>query len=1202
MIDSKVLLADSVSMVNTLLEDLRERYDEGGLAEQLLHVEWLTAQHAGRTGIAFKVWREDRLTQIAVAWVLSCVFIRFCEDNELIDIQIAGPGDRLQIAKDRYTEFVTKSPQKNQQSYLLEVFEEMKGFSATERLFGEHNPVWEVAPSAFGCKELLEFWWRLDETSGELRLNFADSALDTRFLGDLYQDISADVRAKYALLQTPDFVESFILDRTLDPAIDEFGLADTDLIDPACGSGHFLLGAFDRLFKAWRRAEPTANKVAHAERALAAIAGVDLNPYAVAIARFRLLIAAMNVCGIKRLVNVHDFSLRVAVGDSLLHGPTSTQQRLNVDSTMQETKHLYETEDPELLDEVLSKTYKAVVANPPYITVKDKAANASYRRRYNSCKGKYSLGVPFTERLFGLAQPGAEDAQAGFVGQITANSFMKREFGSKLVEEFLPTWDLTGIIDMSGAYIPGHGTPTIIMFARNRVPVTKTVRAVMGLRGEPSTPTVPAEGLVWTAIEKQVDEADSTTEYVRSVDWPRKRLQTHPVVFGGGADLWFRVDAASAIRVSDLSDSVGINAIPGCDPVFLGWSKFPDFSLPAEQVRVSVSGTEVRDWALSSQELAWFPYDESGWLSVDSVGQEMNWIWPQRTVLGERRTFSKKSYFEEGRPWWGWHQVTVDRLKARLSIAFAFVATHNHFVLDRGGKVFKQSAPVIKLPQGATEDDHLKLLGPLNSSVGCFWLKQVSHNKGSTVDKFGARQTTVDFENFFEFTGTQLKEFPLVDAGNTRLAEYLDRQSEEVKSLLPQKYGTNESPNAKALAEATQKAQETRRLLVAAQESLDWRTMHDYGLIETDLSENVDSLTPIQLGERAFEIVLARRVAAGLEETTWFKRHGSTPVTELPDHWSDEYRNLVEQRIAAIEADPAGVGFIEKPEFKRRWNWESWHDLQANALREWLIDAIENLPVWRNGSIVSVSRITQTALTNVEGFGDVAELYAGADVSVPKLVGELLASEAAPYVAGLRLKPSGMRKRAVWEKTWELQRHEDRIDSRSKLESDDPNYLTETEAAELKAEQIGTIDKPPVYSSADMVPTAWKHRGKLDVPKERFIFYPDAQATDGDTSPLFGWAGWNHAEQGRALAEIYVQRKPDTNQETLTALLAGIWELVPWVKQWHNEPDPQGRRNGDQLESFVQREISTLGLTIENVTGWAPPPKTKSSKTRATSK
>ena len=61
-----------------------------------------------------------------------------------------------------------------------------------------------------------------------------------------------------------------------------------------------------------------------------------------------------------------------------------------------------------------------------------------------------------------------------------------------------------------------------------------------------------------------------------------------------------------------------------------------------------------------------------------------------------------------------------------LTIAFADVATHNHFVLDRGGKVFNRHAPVIKLPKDASEADHLGLLGLLNSSMACFWLKQVS--------------------------------------------------------------------------------------------------------------------------------------------------------------------------------------------------------------------------------------------------------------------------------------------------------------------------------------------------------------------------------------------------------------------------------------------------------------------------------------------
>ena len=69
--------------------------------------------------------------------------------------------------------------------------------------------------------------------------------------------------------------------------------------------------------------------------------------------------------------------------------------------------------------------------------------------------------------------------------------------------------------------------------------------------------------------------------------------------------------------------------------------------------------------------------------------------------------------------------VPKGRARTPLSIVFAFVATHNHFVLDRGGKVFNRSAPVIKLPPNATEDDHLALLGLLNSSTACFWMKQV---------------------------------------------------------------------------------------------------------------------------------------------------------------------------------------------------------------------------------------------------------------------------------------------------------------------------------------------------------------------------------------------------------------------------------------------------------------------------------------------
>ena len=140
----------------------------------------------------------------------------------------------------------------------------------------------------------------------------------TRFLGDLYQELSERAKKKYALLQTPVFVEEFILDRTLTPAIDEFGLEKVRMIDPTCGSGHFLLGGFARLFDLWSRRE--SNEIVAAQKALDGVWGVDINPFAVAIARFRLIVAAVQACGIKRLKQAPGWKIHLATGDSLLFG------------------------------------------------------------------------------------------------------------------------------------------------------------------------------------------------------------------------------------------------------------------------------------------------------------------------------------------------------------------------------------------------------------------------------------------------------------------------------------------------------------------------------------------------------------------------------------------------------------------------------------------------------------------------------------------------------------------------------------------------------------------------------------------------------------------------------------------------------------------------------------------------------------------
>ena len=138
---------------------------------------------------------------------------------------------------------------------------------------------------------------------------------------------------------------------------------------------------------------------------------------------------------------------------------------------------------------------------------------------------------------------------------------MKREFGKKLIEEFFAGRDgargvdLTHVIDTAGAYIPGHGTPTVILFGRNRTPVAKTIRAVMGIRGEPCTPDDPAQGLVWSAIVAQIDQPGSQSEFVSVADSPRELFHKHPWSIGGGgaAELKEQLEKQLQSRLEELS-------------------------------------------------------------------------------------------------------------------------------------------------------------------------------------------------------------------------------------------------------------------------------------------------------------------------------------------------------------------------------------------------------------------------------------------------------------------------------------------------------------------------------------------------------------------------------------------------------------------------------------------------------------------------
>ncbi|MGH2361614.1 MAG: BREX-2 system adenine-specific DNA-methyltransferase PglX, partial [bacterium] len=708
----------------------------------------------------------------------------------------------------------------------------------------------------------------------------------------------------------------------------------------------------------------------------------------------------------------------------LLHGRGAPGVQLQAeirDGELREPEpHTFRTEDVKKFisscDLLGRSSYHVVVGNPPYITVKDKRENENYRA-YSACSGKYALSVPFTQLFFRLAiRTHGPDRDAGFIGQITANSFMKREFGKKLIEEFFPSVDLSHVIDTSGAYIPGHGTPTVILIGRNRAArQARNIRVVLGVRGEPSQPANPSKGLVWSAIVEQVDKPGSESAWISVEDADRTSLATFPwsLTGGGASTILARLDEHSQKIHNLLNRPIGFASFPGQDEAFfLSKEWFNQHEIPRAMRRALVVGEVVRDWYVNCDQYALVPYSLNQ--AVVPFDLSTSWgrhLWTMRRVLGSTTSFGGQTRADSAEPWWTWYRWVPERYRTPLSIAFAFVATHNHFVLDRGGKVFNRSAPVIKLPEGASEDDHLTLLGALNSSTACFWLKQVSQAKAGGGTGRGMQDEA--WEERYEFTGTKLQEFPLPAELPLDLARALDELAQQLAAQEPPAVCKEVVPTRKRLDAARAEHGHLRGRMIALQEELDWQVYGSYDLLsETETAElkapQLGAIPDLELGGRAFEIVLARKVADGEMETAWFARHGSTPKTEIPADWPEEYQRIVKIRIDVI-VKRHDIALIERPECKRRWAAEPWEKREREALRTWLLDRLEDPALWfalrdgmRQPRALTVNQLADHFRTD-DAMHAIAALYAAdhlgkRDLSLTQVLVEITADEHVPYL------------------------------------------------------------------------------------------------------------------------------------------------------------------------------------------------------------
>ena len=262
---------------------------------------------------------------------------------------------------------------------------------------------------------------------------------------------------------------------------------------------------------------------------------------------------------------------------------------------------------------------------------------------------------------------------------------------------------------------------------------------------------------------------------------------------------------------------------------------------------------------------------------------------------------SKRSRTQIGKPWYEYGQIPKDRFKTSLGIAYAEVATHNHFVLDRGGFVFKQTAPIVKLSEEATEEDYLALLAYLNSSTACFWMKQVAYPKGAHSE--ARPEKGIPDENRFAFSSSSIAPLPLPAASDLArlipLARTLESHQRKRDDLAPANalaaaLAKKEKELRAELREAEAAERHHLEAMVALQEDLDWMVYGIFGLVDRTLTRNWTQGLTLAIEARPF-IAKSPPPYFGVDDQDLWRRRRETAATHT------------------------FLGLLENPVNKRKW-------------------------------------------------------------------------------------------------------------------------------------------------------------------------------------------------------------------------------------------------------------------------------------------
>lgn len=426
--------------------------------------------------------------------------------------------------------------------------------------------------------------------------------LPIELISHIYEDFLADDsgQKKKGVVYTPPYLVQFLIDRSMPLAKPE---ENFKILDPACGSGIFLVGAFKRMIQWWRLknnwAKPTKDHIEELKQILRSnIFGCDLEEEAVTLSYFSLGLALLDALSPKEIWNnVHFDNL---IGQNLLSGD------------------FFQTLD----NKTLPTDFRLVIGNPPF-----NSELTAWAEKVNKVELKKNPGRPdvpdnqiallFLEQSFSLLKAGGNSClilpSGPVLYNIQTHDFKKYLFSKN---QFKEIYDFTALRAKLFIGSSSSAKPAVLVtFAEKGAPSAQTLEHIIFRRTRASG----------EKIEFETDHYD-----IHKISY--KQALNSPGIWqanfmGGGRlhKLLYRVNKPATLA-SYLEDKANLNGWKIAE----GWIESPnDRSLRRIKALKSLgelSNEEQQEFEKleSKFKAGWitgFPYVETNGFTEDGIGE-----------------------------------------------------------------------------------------------------------------------------------------------------------------------------------------------------------------------------------------------------------------------------------------------------------------------------------------------------------------------------------------------------------------------------------------------------------------------------------------------------------------------------------------------------------------------------------------------------